>query len=235
MDVPRLIRRRLAELGLDQKDLAAAAHVTESYISQLLARKKTPPAPGRTDIYEKLGRVLALPPGQLASLAASQRQLELRKKVSAAPGPLYRSCREFLLDKCVAARRLELQRIFERDAFGELERLVAQQLLALLPEHKRSFENFAPPVDVWDIDLPAFTIQATRSGVTRYFQFLETQPAATEPGFVAFRADRSLSGDATAAEIAHLGSLAFHTRRPTALFYYRELQNLRDPLHFTAG
>ena len=38
MDVPLIIRHRLNELGLEQKDLAAAAQVTESYISQLLAR-----------------------------------------------------------------------------------------------------------------------------------------------------------------------------------------------------
>ncbi len=58
VDVPLLIRHRLKELGLEQKDLAVAAQVTESYISQLLARKKAPPAPGRTDIYERLGKVL---------------------------------------------------------------------------------------------------------------------------------------------------------------------------------
>ena len=56
MDVALLIKHRLKELGLEQKDLAAAAQVTESYISQLLAGKKAPPAPGRTDIYEKIGR-----------------------------------------------------------------------------------------------------------------------------------------------------------------------------------
>ena len=55
-----MIRRRLKELGLDQKELAAATQVTESYISQLLARKKAPPAPGRTDIYEKMGKFLRL-------------------------------------------------------------------------------------------------------------------------------------------------------------------------------
>jgi hypothetical protein len=53
VDVPLLIRQRLSELGLDQKDLAAATQVTESYISQLLARKKAPPAPGRTDITRR--------------------------------------------------------------------------------------------------------------------------------------------------------------------------------------
>ena len=44
MDVVLLIRQRLEELGLEQKDLARAAHVTESYISQLLTRRKAPPA-----------------------------------------------------------------------------------------------------------------------------------------------------------------------------------------------
>jgi predicted transcriptional regulator len=43
MDVCSVIKRRPEELGLEQKDLATAAEVTESYISQLLARKKLPP------------------------------------------------------------------------------------------------------------------------------------------------------------------------------------------------
>ena len=50
MDVSQLIQQKLTELGLDQRDLADAAEVTESYISQLLTRKKMPPAPERTDI-----------------------------------------------------------------------------------------------------------------------------------------------------------------------------------------
>ena len=61
MDLPFLIKQRLKELGLDQRDLAAAAQVTESYISQLLSRKKAPPAPGRTDIYEKIGELPEAP------------------------------------------------------------------------------------------------------------------------------------------------------------------------------
>ena len=45
MDVAMMIRSRLAELGLEQRDLARAAQVTESYVSQLLSRKKAPPRP----------------------------------------------------------------------------------------------------------------------------------------------------------------------------------------------
>ena len=43
MDVPFVIRHRLEELGLEQQELARAAHVTESYISQLLTREKSAP------------------------------------------------------------------------------------------------------------------------------------------------------------------------------------------------
>ena len=44
MDVSLVIRHRLEELGLEQRDLAAATEVTESNVSQLLTRKKAPPA-----------------------------------------------------------------------------------------------------------------------------------------------------------------------------------------------
>ena len=44
MDVAFVIRQRLAELGYEQRDLARAATVTESYISQLLTRKSAPRA-----------------------------------------------------------------------------------------------------------------------------------------------------------------------------------------------
>ena len=59
MDVCSVIKARLRELKLEQKDLAAAAEVTESYISQLLTRKKLPPAPDRTDIYAEDGQIPA--------------------------------------------------------------------------------------------------------------------------------------------------------------------------------
>ena len=71
MDVCLVIRARLKELGFEQKDLAAAAEVTDSYVSQLLTRKKLPPAPDRTDIYEKMETFLKLSSGTLAKLAHS--------------------------------------------------------------------------------------------------------------------------------------------------------------------
>jgi hypothetical protein len=67
------------------------------------------------------------------------------------------------------------------------------------------------------------------------FEFIEResrQPSVTEPGFREFLKDPSLSSAATEEEIAFLRKLTFKDRRPTPLYYYRALQNLRDPLHF---
>ena len=129
MDVALVIKQRLSELGLDQRDLAAATQVTESYVSQLLSRKKAPPAPGRTDIYEKIGDFLKLPHGELPRLADIQRQAELKKRVEEPPRPLFKECRELVLRKCEPERQMEVRRIFEKEPFGEFERLVTQKLL----------------------------------------------------------------------------------------------------------
>ena len=282
MDVSLLIRHRLKELGLEQKDLAAAAQVTESYISQLLARKKAPPAPGRTDIYEKIGRALKLPSGELSNLADVQRREELRKKAAEPPQPLFQECRELILRKCDPARQKELRRIFEKEPFGELERLVTQKLLdvaqGVAREELRSEEwlrlmaqiggrsyeqmrvailefldtdvfnlsaatwiSFLDPIiDSWDIDLITFGMgvvlnRRLAAGSLKRFEFAEQQPPrpiALEPGLVQFLKDSSLSGDATAEEIEFLKALTFKEKQPSPIYYYRELQNLRDPLHF---
>ena len=54
LDFALLIRQRLKELATQQRDLAAAVQVTESYVSQLLTGKNPPPAPDRTDICGKM-------------------------------------------------------------------------------------------------------------------------------------------------------------------------------------
>src|SRR5271155_3051348 len=129
VDVRSVIKRRLEELKLEQKDLAAAAGVTDSYISQLLTRKKLPPAPERTDIYFKLGKFLRLPALKLSELAAHERTEELKKRLAISPAPLFKEVRELVLRKCDRGRVAEIRAIFERQPFGELERLVTQKIL----------------------------------------------------------------------------------------------------------
>src|SRR5437773_11652483 len=284
MDVCLVIRERLARLGLEQKDLAAAAEVTESYISQLLTRKKVPPAPNRTDIYNKMGEFLKLPNGELAKLADLQRREELRRKLADPPTALFREVRELVLRKCKPDKQNQIRAIFEKQPFGELERLVTQKLLDVVKrvakeelesenwlhqvarlsnrsyEEMRvailefldtdvfdvSIENCAsfldPLIESWDIDLPTFGVEIVLNrrvapGHPKKFEFVEKEPEPAfdeEPGLKEFLLDASLSGDATKKEIEFLSRLRFKEKRPTPLYYYRELQNLRDPLHFRA-
>ena len=282
MDVSLLIRHRLKELGLEQKDLAAAAQVTESYVSQLLARKKAPPAPDRTDIYEKIGKFLKLRSGELAKLADVQRKEALRKKVADPPAPLFHEFRELILRKCEPGKCKQVRVIFEKEPFGELERLVTQKLLDVAKRvakeeldsenwlrllarlSKQSYEEMRgtilefldtdvfhvsvenwvsfldPLIESWHIELETFGVEVVlnrRLALERVkrFEFLEKKPERVfepEPGLQEFFKDPSLSGDATQEEIEFLKRLKFNGRRPAALYYYRELQNLRDPLHF---
>src|SRR5713101_1791016 len=109
MDVSLVIKHRLKELGLEQRDLASAAQVTESYISQLLTRKKTPPSPNRTDIYSKIGTFLKLPNDELAKLADLQRQEELKRKLADPPTPLFKGVRELVLRKCKADKQKQMR------------------------------------------------------------------------------------------------------------------------------
>ena len=282
MDIPLVIRQRLEQLGLEQKDLAIAAQVTESYISQLLTRRKAPPAPGRTDIYERMGDFLKLPSGELAKLADLQRKEELKKRIADQPAPLFKEVRDLILRKCALNKEKQIRAIFEKQPFGELERLVTQKLLDVSKRiageelesenwlrlvarlSNRSYEEMRvmvlefldtdifnvsaencvafldPLIESWDIDLATFAMEIVLNrrvapGEPKRFEFVERepeQPFDKEPGFKEFLQDPSLSGEATQEEIEFLRKLKFKGKRPTPLYYYRELQNLRDHLHF---
>ncbi|MBH0210285.1 MAG: XRE family transcriptional regulator, partial [Nitrospira sp.] len=97
-----------------------------------------------------------------------------------------------------------------------------------------------PLIESWNIDLATFCIEIVLNrrvapGHHKTFEFMERGPDKTsgeEPGLKDFLQDCLLSGDATEEELVFLRSLTFENKRPTALYYYRELQSLRDPLHF---
>jgi len=282
VDVALVIRQRLIDLKLDQKDLAAAAEVTESYVSQLLTRKKLPPAPDRTDIYDKIERFLKIPSSTLSRLATLQRKDELKRTFSDPPTPLLREVRELILRKCSPAKEKQIRAVFEKEPFGEVERLVTQKLLDVVKRvakeelgsetwlrlvarlSGRSYKQMRvfilefldsdvfsvsaedcvsfldPLIESWDIDLASFAMEIVLSrrlapGDPYRFAFVEREPDQTleeEAGLKEFLRDRTLSGDAAQGEIEFLKKLRFTGKRPTPLYYYRELQNLRDPLHF---
>lgn len=282
MDIGLLVRNRLKELGLGQRDLARTARVTESYISQLLTQKKLPPAPNRTDMYDKLERALNFPKGQLAKLADQQRREQLKKRLGDQPSPLLHDVRELILRKCHPRKTRQIRTIFEKQPFGELERFVTQKLLGVVKTvarqeldnptwvrkvarlSKKSYPQMRvtvlefldttvfdlsnenciafldPLIESWDIDLATFCIEIVLNrrvapGHHKTFEFMEKGPDKTsgeEPGLKEFLRDPLLSGDVTEGELTFLRTLTFENKRPTPLYYYRELQNLRDPLHF---
>jgi hypothetical protein len=195
---------------------------------------------------------------------------------------LFQEVRELILRKCALDKEKQMRAIFERQAFGELERLITQKLLDVVKrvaekelesedwlrevarlsnrdyEQTRvivldfletdifhvSIENcvsfLEPLIESWDIDLETFGIEIVLNNrvVSEHIKKLEfvekepEQPFKEEPGLKEFLRDTVLSGDANEEEVAFLRKLRFNTKRPTPLYYYRELQNLRDPLHF---
>jgi transcriptional regulator with XRE-family HTH domain len=282
VNIPLVIRQKLSELGLEQKGLARSAGVTDSYVSQLLSGKRLPPAPDRTDIYVKMEKFLGMPAGRLSDLAEQQRNEEIRKSFGESPAPLFQGVRELILRKCIPEKEKEVRAIFERQPFGELERLVTQKLLDVAKRiakeeldsdnwlhlvarmSGRSYEEMRvtilefldtdifnisvencvsfldPLIDSWDIDLANFGIEIVLNkrlapGNPKKFEFVETeadQLVGEEAGFREFLEDESLKGNATPDEVDFLKRMRFRGKRPTALYYYRALQNLRDPLHF---
>jgi hypothetical protein len=285
VDVPLVIKHRLKELGLEQRGLAIAAQVTESYISQLLARKKLPPAPNRSDIYAKMERFLRLPGGELSKLAHLQRREAFKKRVADPPQPLFKEARALILRKCVHAKHAHVRAIFEKEPFGEIERLVTQKLLEVAKGiarqeledvkwlrlvaklGKRGYEQtriqireflitdvfsvsvenciffLETLIESWDMDIQTLGVEMVLNsqltvGRFKRFGFVELEPKPlfdVEPALNEFLQDRTLSGDATGEEIEFLKGLRFKDRRPSPLYYYRELQSLRDPLHFRPG
>jgi DNA-directed RNA polymerase subunit F len=198
---------------------------------------------------------------------------------------LYKEVRELILRKCNPDKHNHVRAIFEKQPFGELERLVTQKLLDVVKriakeelesEHwlrlmarlsDRSYERMRvamlefldtdvinlsvehcvafldPLIESWDIDLATFAVEIVlnRRVARRHlqkFEFVERepeQPVHEEPGLKEFLHDPSLSSDATEEEIEFLRKLRFEGKHPTSLYYYRELQNLRDRLNFRAG
>src|SRR5947207_12915178 len=109
----------------------------------------------------------------------------------------------------------------------------------LSPQNCVSFLD--PLIETWDVDLATFSMEVVLNrrlapGDPKRFEFVEKPPCPVEleAGLRAFLNDSSLSGTATKEEVDFLMKLRFYGERPSSLYYYRELQNLRDPIHFGA-
>ena len=232
-----------------------------------------------------MDKFLKLPSGELARVADGQRKEQLKRELGDEPAALFRDVRELILRKCNPDTLRHVRAVFEKQPFGELERLVTQKLLDVVKGLARQeLENetwlrtvaelsgrtyeatrvsvlefldtdifnvsvedcvsfLDPLIESWDIDLATFALEIVLNdrlvpGNVKKFEFIELeaeQHFVDEPGLKAFLQDPSLSGTATPEEVAFLQRLKFKGKRPTPLYYYRELQNLRDPLHFRSA
>jgi transcriptional regulator with XRE-family HTH domain len=279
MDFVFVVRQRLEQLGLGQRELADAVEVTESYISQLMGRKKLPPLPNRTDLYDKMSKALGLPREELARLAATEHHRALAEKWKETPPARFGPMRELILRKCRPARLRQMRAIFEKEPFGEIEKAITRLLITAVRDEARThardegwlrgiakrgrdtyrqmrvrmidllesdprnslgdYSLFLDPLlERWDFDVEEFTLLIElASGTVRRFGFREESNATDGEvaGLRKFLRDPTLSASATAEEIDILRRIEFPAgRRPTALFYYRMLQSLRDSLHFTS-
>ena len=284
MTFSALIKARLDKLGYGQKDLALAARVTDSYISQLLGDRKAPPARDRTEIYGKMEAFLKLPPGELGRLAEIERAEERKRRLGAMPAPMFQQFRDLILRKCQPERREEVRVHFDAHPFGVLERVVAGKMLEVVQRIARqeldnedwlrlaarvggrskeamrvmvlefldmdvfhvsseSCVNFLDPlVQSWSVDLETLRLDIVLEPKLvaehhRTVAFVERDGdddgALEEPGLTEFLRARQVADRVTEAEARLLRRHRLGGRRPNMLYYYRALQNLRDPLHIS--
>ena len=122
--IAEMLGQRLKELEKTEDELAAAARVPTEYISDLIAGRRRPPMPGRTDVYGLMTTFLGLGRNDLAACAQSEREASAPKKTSL-PKP---KVRQLLMDLCdpETAEKLEKRRSQNGSAemIGFLERLL---------------------------------------------------------------------------------------------------------------
>lgn len=123
--VSELVRRRLKELERTPLELAEALQVPESYVADLLSGRRRPPAPGRTDIYDRMTKFLRMPRNELSNCA--------RAELAADPSrqrPPDQKVKKLMLELCEPTRARTLsRRLADKKGNPALEILIAQRLL----------------------------------------------------------------------------------------------------------
>jgi hypothetical protein len=224
-------------LKLPSDKLATLADVQRA--AKLNRGSGKPPAPLLVEVRELVLRKCA--PDQKSQM----REIFERQPL----GELERLVTQRLLDvvKGIATEELENEnwlRLVARLTHRSYEQVrvmilefLDSDVFSLSDENCVSFLD--PLIESWTIDLGTFGMDIVLNRRlapehTRRYEFVEkeTDRPEQEQGLKEFLRNASLSKGATVEELEFLKKLRFKGRRPTALYYYRELQNLRDPLHF---
>ncbi len=119
-----LLRERLRETKRTSRELAEAAEVPAEYVDELIAGRRRPPLPSRTDVSDKMTRFLGLGRGDLADCANAERAGAVGNGSRSDTGNW-----RLLLASCEAATARELERRARR---GEPEPLdLVERLLGI--------------------------------------------------------------------------------------------------------
>ncbi len=124
--VSQLVRRRLRELKRSPRELAEAVNVSEEYMSDLVAGRRRPPAPGRTDLYVPMAKFLRLHRNDLPTCARVERAAE--RTGARQPHPLVW---KRLLELCDAVRQRAIARRAAKPDGTELEAVIVGRLLGV--------------------------------------------------------------------------------------------------------
>ncbi|HYK83284.1 MAG TPA: helix-turn-helix transcriptional regulator [Gemmatimonadales bacterium] len=162
--VSQLVRRRLRELKRTPRELAEAVKVSEAYMSDLVAGRRPPPAPGRTDLYVPMAKFLRLHRNDLPTCARVERAAgRSRRRPDAEVWKL-------VLGLCEPARQRPINRRLAKADGGELEGVIVGRLLEVAHGFvRRQLE-----------DEVGLRVAATRDGCTyldarmRLLEFLDT-------------------------------------------------------------
>ena len=137
VEVRRLLKKRLKELEQTAEALAEAAEVPTQYIDDLLAGKRPPPLPGRSDLYDRMASFLKIAPVDIANCATFERG-DPSAATPRMPKPAIRSA---LLDLCDPKRAQELEARRAKHGPAELVGLMQRVLGVVQREVRRSLTD----------------------------------------------------------------------------------------------
>ena len=166
MTVRRILAERLEETKQSSEDLAGAIEVPGRYVKELLAGRRRPPLPARTDVYEKMTRFLKLGRTDLTETATAE-----RAEAGDDKGPPDEEVRDQMLELCEAQTAGKLRRRARND-HAELVDLLGRVLDVAQGSACRTLTDQIP-----------LRIAASRSGESypemrlRVLEFLDTSPA----------------------------------------------------------
>jgi hypothetical protein len=172
--VGELLGRRLRELKRTPDELAEAAHVPPGYINDLIAGRRRPPLPGRTDVYERMTPFLKLGRNDLVACARAERA----GTPDGIPGRPDERVERLLLALCEPATAARLAERFQEDSTEVLGFI--QRLLDVAQGAVRRTLN----------DVVALRASAIQRGVPyvelrlRILDFLDATPDSLTPGDV---------------------------------------------------